>query len=73
MGLLGDGGKDKDEGAMDRAKGRMKEAAGAMTGDKETKNKGRADQRRGTPGGWSMRPRPHRRGLTRESDRVCSS
>ena len=47
MGLLGDGGKDKDEATKDRAKGRMKEAAGALTGDKDTKNKGRADQRRG--------------------------
>jgi len=32
---------------MDRAKGQMKEAAGALTGDKDTKSKGRADQRRG--------------------------
>jgi uncharacterized protein YjbJ (UPF0337 family) len=39
--------KDKDEGAMDRAKGQMKEAAGALTGDKDTKAEGRADQRRG--------------------------
>jgi uncharacterized protein YjbJ (UPF0337 family) len=36
-----------DEGAMDRAKGQMKEAAGALTGDKDTKAEGRADQRRG--------------------------
>ena len=41
------GRRDKDEGAMDRAKGQMKEAAGALTGDKDTKAKGRADQRRG--------------------------
>jgi uncharacterized protein YjbJ (UPF0337 family) len=47
VGLLGDGGKDKDEATKDRAKGRMKEAAGALTGDKDTKSKGRADQRRG--------------------------
>jgi uncharacterized protein YjbJ (UPF0337 family) len=32
---------------MDRAKGQMKEAAGALTGDKDTKSEGRADQRRG--------------------------
>jgi uncharacterized protein YjbJ (UPF0337 family) len=41
------GRKDKDEAATDKAKGRMKEAAGALTGDKDTKSKGRADQRRG--------------------------
>jgi uncharacterized protein YjbJ (UPF0337 family) len=46
VGLLGDGRKDKDEGAKNRAKGRMKEAAGALTGDKDTKSEGRADQRR---------------------------
>ena len=32
---------------MDKAKGRMKEAAGALTADKDTKSEGRADQRRG--------------------------
>jgi uncharacterized protein YjbJ (UPF0337 family) len=32
---------------MDRAKGQMKEAVGALSGDKDTKSKGRADQRRG--------------------------
>ena len=32
---------------MDRAKGQMKEAAGALTDDKDTKARGRADQRRG--------------------------
>jgi uncharacterized protein YjbJ (UPF0337 family) len=32
---------------MDKAKGRMKEAAGSLTGDKDTKAEGRADQRRG--------------------------
>jgi uncharacterized protein YjbJ (UPF0337 family) len=49
MGLLGgSGGKDdKDEGAMDRAKGRIKEAGGALTGDKKLKREGRSDQRRG--------------------------
>ncbi|HWI45564.1 MAG TPA: CsbD family protein [Rubrobacter sp.] len=41
------GREDKDEGAMDRAKGKMKEAAGALTGEKDTKAEGRADQRRG--------------------------
>jgi uncharacterized protein YjbJ (UPF0337 family) len=46
MGLLGGGGgKDKDEGAMDKAKGRMKE--GALTGDKKLKREGSSDQRKG--------------------------
>ena len=35
--------EDRNEGAMDRAKGRMKEAGGAVTGDKE-KSEGRPDQ-----------------------------
>jgi uncharacterized protein YjbJ (UPF0337 family) len=38
---------DKNEGAMDRAKGRMKEAGGALTGDKSKKREGRSDQRKG--------------------------
>jgi uncharacterized protein YjbJ (UPF0337 family) len=29
---------------MDRAKGRMKEAGGALTGDKSKKSEGRSDQ-----------------------------
>ena len=38
---LGKGGRqDKDEAAMDKAKGRMKEAAGSLTGDKKTKREG---------------------------------
>jgi uncharacterized protein YjbJ (UPF0337 family) len=32
---------------MDRAKGQMKEAAGALIDDKDMKAEGRADQRRG--------------------------
>ena len=36
--------EDRNEGAMDRAKGRMKEAGGALTGDKDKKSEGRADQ-----------------------------
>jgi uncharacterized protein YjbJ (UPF0337 family) len=48
MGLLGgSGGKDKDEGTMDKAKGRMKEGAGALTGDKKLKREGSSDQRKG--------------------------
>ena len=48
MGLLGGSGDkdDKDEGKMDRAKGRMKEAGGALTGDKGKKREGRSDQRK---------------------------
>jgi len=40
--------QDKNEGAIDKAKGRMKEAAGAVTGDETRKSEGRADQRSGT-------------------------
>jgi uncharacterized protein YjbJ (UPF0337 family) len=32
---------------MDRAKGRMKEAGGALSGDKDKKREGRSDQRKG--------------------------
>jgi uncharacterized protein YjbJ (UPF0337 family) len=32
---------------VDKAKGRAKEAAGALTGDKKLKNEGRADQAKG--------------------------
>jgi uncharacterized protein YjbJ (UPF0337 family) len=48
MGLLGgtSGREDKDEGAKDRAKGRIKEAGGALTGDKGKKREGRSDQRK---------------------------
>jgi uncharacterized protein YjbJ (UPF0337 family) len=39
--------KDKNEGKTDRAKGRMKEAGGGLTGDKSMKREGRLDQRKG--------------------------
>jgi len=39
---------DKAEGALDKAKGRVKEAAGALSGDRDKKAEGRADQRSGT-------------------------
>jgi uncharacterized protein YjbJ (UPF0337 family) len=42
------GRQERQEGAVDRAKGRVKEAAGALTGDKQKKSEGRWDQRRGT-------------------------
>ncbi len=40
--------QDKNEGAMDKAKGRIKEATGALGGDKDKKAEGRSDQRKGT-------------------------
>lgn len=43
-----DSKKDKAEGAMDKAKGRAKEAGGSLTGNKDTKAEGRADQNKGT-------------------------
>jgi uncharacterized protein YjbJ (UPF0337 family) len=33
---------------IDKAKGRVKEAAGALTGDRHLKNEGRADQAKGS-------------------------
>ena len=41
------GQDDRNEGAMDKAKGRVKEAAGALSGDKDKKSEGRSDQRKG--------------------------
>ncbi len=41
-------GQDKGEGTMDKLKGRAKEAAGAVTGDKEKKSEGRTEQTKGT-------------------------
>ena len=43
-----DSRKDKSEGAMDKAKGRAKEAAGAVTRNKDRKAEGQADQDKGT-------------------------
>ena len=40
--------EDRGEGAIDKAKGRMKEAAGSLTGDEEKKAEGSADQTKGT-------------------------
>jgi uncharacterized protein YjbJ (UPF0337 family) len=40
--------QDRGEGALDKAKGRMKEAVGSVTGDEEKKDEGRADQTKGT-------------------------
>jgi uncharacterized protein YjbJ (UPF0337 family) len=41
-------GQDRREGVMDKAKGRLKEAAGSLTGNKNQKREGRSDQRKGT-------------------------
>ena len=41
-------GEDRSEGALNKAKGRVKEAAGAVTGDKDKKAEGRSDQTKGT-------------------------
>jgi uncharacterized protein YjbJ (UPF0337 family) len=41
-------GEDRTEGAKNKVKGRLKEAAGAVTGNEELKAEGRADQRSGT-------------------------
>ena len=43
-----DSRKDKNEGALDKAKGRVKEATGSLTGDKDKKAEGKADQDKGT-------------------------
>ena len=40
--------QDKGEGALDKLKGRAKEAAGAVTGDEAAKSEGRSDQAKGT-------------------------
>jgi uncharacterized protein YjbJ (UPF0337 family) len=40
--------EDRSEGALDKAKGKAKEAAGAISGDEELKAEGRADQNAGT-------------------------
>jgi len=40
--------QDKNEGALDKAKGRAKEAAGSLTDNKDKKAEGRTDQTSGT-------------------------
>jgi uncharacterized protein YjbJ (UPF0337 family) len=40
--------QDKSEGALDKAKGKAKEAAGAITGDEAKKSEGRSDKTKGT-------------------------
>ena len=43
-----DSSKDKNEGAMDKAKGRAREAAGSLTSNEDRKAEGRADQDKDT-------------------------
>jgi uncharacterized protein YjbJ (UPF0337 family) len=40
--------QDKSEGAMDKVTRRAKEATGSLTGNKDKKAEGRADQDKGT-------------------------
>ena len=40
--------RDKAEGAIDKLTGRAKEAGGSLTGNKDRKAEGRADQDKGT-------------------------
>jgi uncharacterized protein YjbJ (UPF0337 family) len=40
--------EDRAEGVTDKAKGRLKDAAGAVTGDRTLQAEGRADQAKGT-------------------------
>jgi uncharacterized protein YjbJ (UPF0337 family) len=40
--------QDKGEGAVDKAKGKAKEATGAVTGDEAKKSEGQKDQTKGT-------------------------
>ena len=40
-------GQNKAEGSIDKVKGRAKEAGGSLTGDKDKKAEGRADQDKG--------------------------
>ncbi len=40
--------QDKGEGVLDKTRGRLKEASGALTGDEELKAEGRAEQFEGT-------------------------
>ena len=40
--------QDKGEGALDKTKGKAKEAAGAVTGDETKKSEGRSDQTKRT-------------------------
>jgi len=40
--------QDRAEGAVDNAKGRVKEAGGSLSGDSEKKAEGRSDQRKRT-------------------------
>ncbi len=40
--------QNKGEGALDKAKGKAKEATGALSGNEAKKSEGRSDQNKGT-------------------------
>jgi uncharacterized protein YjbJ (UPF0337 family) len=40
--------QNKNEGALDKAKGKAKEATGALSGNEAKKSEGRSDQNKGT-------------------------
>ena len=44
---MGDPQEDRADGTLDKAKGRAKEAAGALTGDRKKKAEGQKDQAKG--------------------------
>jgi len=46
--VANDGKEDRREAKTDEAKGRVKEAAGSLTGDKDKKEEGKADQDKST-------------------------
>jgi uncharacterized protein YjbJ (UPF0337 family) len=48
VGMPDKSSKDRAEGALDKARGRVKEAGGSLGGDSEEKAEGRSDQRKGT-------------------------
>lgn len=48
MGRGKSSGQNKGEGALDKAKGKAKEASGAVSGDEAKKSEGRSDQTKGT-------------------------
>ena len=47
--------EDRAEGAADKVKGRLKDAAGAVSGDRSLQAEGRADQIKGTRPNATMR------------------
>ena len=58
--------QDKGEGALDKAKGKAKEATGAIIGDEEKKAEGRSEQTKARPRTSWARPRTYSSSLTGE-------